>query len=216
MTIQTMSDNIAKQLRTFVGKHPSIRECLNLGILNYSALARLALNTTDEKSLNAGVVAAKRMKVRGRASSYERSARQFLSKARVRVSHSVSALNIQKSTNIDFLSFKKAVFRYGGDFYFLEGQNHYTVITNSEFVPELKKQIASDCILKTTSQLALVALTFPPIIETTPGVVAYVYGILAVNGINLREEFSCWTDLIIVIDKSQLSKVMQIFEGIDL
>jgi len=47
-------------------------------------------------------------------------------------------------------------------------------------------------------------------VEIVPGVVAYVYGLLAEHGINLREEMSCWTDLMLVIEQKDLETAVRL------
>ena len=50
----------------------------------------------------------------------------------------------------------------------------------------------------------------PPKIETTSGVVNYIYGLLADKGVNVLEEMSCWTDLMIILEEKDLSKAMAV------
>ena len=53
-------------------------------------------------------------------------------------------------------------------------------------------------------------MIFDEKIETTAGVVSYIYSLLSEKGINIYEEMSCWTDLMIVIDENDLGKTMNI------
>ena len=48
----------------------------------------------------------------------------------------------------------------------------------------------------------------PKQIETTAGVISYLYSLLGENDINVYETLSCWTDTIFLIDEKDLSKVM--------
>jgi aspartokinase len=53
-------------------------------------------------------------------------------------------------------------------------------------------------------------MVFDERIETTPGVVSFIYGLLSDNGINVQEEMSCWTDLMIIIDEKNAAKAMRV------
>jgi len=49
-------------------------------------------------------------------------------------------------------------------------------------------------------------------LTTTPGVVAYVYGLLYENGINMQEEMSCSSDIMFVIEPTDLSRALDVLQ----
>jgi aspartokinase len=62
---------------------------------------------------------------------------------------------------------------------------------------------------KISTGLALVSLLFDKRLETTSGVVAHVYGLLAERGVNVLEEMSCWTELLMVIEERDLASTLE-------
>ena len=46
-------------------------------------------------------------------------------------------------------------------------------------------------------------------IETTSGVISYLYSLLGENNINILETLSCWTDTIFLVEEKDLSRVME-------
>lgn len=56
-------------------------------------------------------------------------------------------------------------------------------------------------------------MIFDESLETVSGVVASVYRLFAMNDINIREEMSCWTDIMIIIDEQDIGKAMQVLSG---
>ena len=105
--------------------------------------------------------------------------------------------------------FQKKIKKDKGDFNLIEGENSITLVTNSKYSKEIKEEF-KHWIIKNSENLVQIAIIFDPQIETTPGIVNYVYGLLAENGINILEEMSCWTDLMIIIDEKDLAKTMKV------
>ena len=58
--------------------------------------------------------------------------------------------------------------------------------------------------------MAQITLIFDERIETTPGVVSFVYSLLASNAVNIREEMSCWTDLLLLLDERDAARAMEV------
>ena len=44
-------------------------------------------------------------------------------------------------------------------------------------------------------------MIFSKNIETTPGVISHIYTLLGANGINILEEMSCWTDVMLIVSE---------------
>ena len=72
------------------------------------------------------------------------------------------------------------------------------------------KQIFRNKILKENKNLVEVILKSPKQIETTTGVISYLYSLLGENGINIYETLSCWTDTIFLIEEKYLSRVVEL------
>ena len=83
-----------------------------------------------------------------------------------------------------------------------------TIITNSEFLEIIEEKLKNK-IININKNLVQINIICPPEIETTPGVVHYIYSFFAEKGINILEEMSTWTDVMIIIDENDLAKVME-------
>ena len=93
-------------------------------------------------------------------------------------------------------------------FHIIEGATAITIITSSDFGKKVNK-IFINKIIKENVNLVEVILKSPKQIETTSGVVSYLYSLLGENNINIYETLSCWTDTIFLIEEKDLSKVME-------
>ena len=77
------------------------------------------------------------------------------------------------------------------------------------FLSEIKKLFRNK-IIKENKNLIEITLKSPKEIETTAGVVPYVYSLFGEHGINIVETMSCWTDTLFVIEEKDIAKAMDI------
>lgn len=207
-----MARKISEAIKKFVTRNPSVKECLQRDLVNLSSLAQAALNSNDQKTINSGIVAGRRLQRKLKPSSHEKKPFQLLKKAKIKVVSRITVVTIRKLLGFDAIfTLQKTIKERGGDFYLIEGQNHITIITNDIHASSIKNAL-SKLIIQITKDLSLLALTYPPAIKTTPGVVSFVYALLAANHINIREELSCWTDIMIVIEKAMVEKALELLE----
>ena len=93
-------------------------------------------------------------------------------------------------------------------FYAIEGVKAFTLIISEEFLAELQ-ELFKDKIIQVSKKLAMITIRSPKDLETTPGVMSYLYSIFGEHGINIVETMSCWTDTIFVISEDDIPVVMR-------
>ena len=106
------------------------------------------------------------------------------------------------------LSLKKRKRINEDTFYAIEGTKVFTIITSEKYLEDLNKMF-NENIIKTSKNLALITLKHPKEMETTPGVVSFLYSIFAEHGINIVETMSCWTDTIFIISEEDIPMIMK-------
>lgn len=197
--------------RNYLVSHPYVRDCLRRGLINYSALARVIC---DEKGLNqfdAVLKACRREhdRIQNRG-SLEGPISELLARAKLRVRTQMIVAIVTKENTYDrCITLQSAIREQGGDFNLIEGENAITIITNNGFV-QLLRNTFKGSLKKLSVGLAMLSLVFDKRLETTSGVVAHVYGLLAEKGVNVLEEMSCWTELLMVIEERDLSQSLEI------
>ena len=72
------------------------------------------------------------------------------------------------------------------------------------------RRLFKNKILKENKQLAVIIIKSPKEIESTSGVISYLYSLFGEHGINITETMSCWTDTIFVIKEEDVGKAMGI------
>lgn len=210
LTYKDFLMSVSRITHKYIREHPSVQDCLERGLINYSALAREICDATEATSFDAVLVACRRYYQKKRSHvSREKRIVALLRKSKVRVRNKIAVATIEKSRGIDkALEIQNTVKKEKGDFNLIEGEDVFTVITNIEYLPVIKK-VFGPGVIKSSTGLAQITMIFGDNLEMTPGVLSYIYRMFSEYDINIREEMSCWKDVMVVIDEKDVAKVMQ-------
>ena len=94
-----------------------------------------------------------------------------------------------------------------GEFNLIEGRDVMTIIHSDRF-SQMSKSALGSKVKRLITGLAQITLVFDERFETTPGVVAFIYGLLALDNLNIREEMSCGTDLLLVLSEADVKRAL--------
>jgi len=202
--------SVSRLTHKYIREHPSVQDCLERGLINYSALAREICTANKIESFDAVLVACRRYFQKKRSHvSREQKILALVKKSKVRVRNKILVASIEKSKGLEkALEIQNFVKKEKGDFNLIEGEDVFTIITNSDYLPILKKTFTSG-VLKVSSGLAQITMVFGETLEMTPGVLSYIYRMFSDYDINIREEMSCWRDVMVVVEEKDVAKVMQ-------
>lgn len=203
--------SVARVTQKYIREHPSIADCLDRGLINYSALAREICTAHRLDSFDAVVIACRRYFERRKPrESHEQRVTALIRHAKVRVRNKIAVVVVEKSNSLEkAISLQKSVKKDRGDFNLIEGEEVITIITNTEYVPQMRELFGSR-LRRVSKGLVQITMIFDQRLETTTGVVSYIYRLFAENSINIREEMSCWTDVMVVVDENDAARAMQI------
>ena len=206
--------NITKLTVEYIAEHPSIKDCLKKGMINYSSLTRQICkdrNLDLKKSFDAVLIACRRYyrKV-GKEAVLENKIIKILKDSKLEVKNKILVVLVEKNIYYGHLiELQKEIKKKSELFNIIEGSSTITVITSHEFLSVVKK-LFKNKIMKATENLAEVTLKSSEDMEKTIGVIAYLSTLLADNGINIIETMSTWTDTLFVIDEKDIPKVMEL------
>ena len=204
--------NITKLTEKYINEHPSIKDCVRKGLINYSSLTRQIakdLNLDLKKNFDAILIACRRYfrKVK-KEDILEKKIINILKQSKLEVKNKILVVVVEKDIYFNHLiELHKEVKKKAEVFHIIEGSNTITLITASEFLEQIKK-LFKNKILRITENLAEINLKSSEDLEKTPGVIAYLTTLLAENGINIIETMSTWTDTLFVISENDIAKVM--------
>lgn len=203
--------NITNLTNQYIVERPSINDCIKKGLINYSALSREICEHSSINSFDAVLIACRRYSWKIKKDEiHEKDIMNLMKSVKLRIRNKIIVAIIEKPRFLERIyDLQKKIKKEKGDFNLIEGENVLTIVTNSKYLDEIK-QLFKFNLLKINKNLVQITMIFDPLIETTSGVVTYVYNLLAQKGINILEEMSCWTDLMIILDEKDLARAVEV------
>jgi len=206
--------SITKLTENYILEHPSIKDCLKNGLINYSSLSRQIaseLNLNPKKNFNAILIACRRLKRKLKKEElFEKNILKILKESKIEIKNKIIAVVLEKDIFFEnLLTIAKEIKRKKEAFKIIEGASGITIVTSEDFLDIIKRYYRNKIILENTN-LAQITIKSPKEIETTPGTYAYLCSLLADNNINIVETLSCWTDSILLIKEEDIGKAMNL------
>lgn len=205
--------NVTRLTEDYISEHPFVRDCLKKGLINYSSLTRqICLDTSlSKQNFDAVLIACRRYyrKIKAEA-TIEKKVLNILRNSKIEVKTKINAIVLEKDIVFsNLLDIEKEAKKIQETFHIVEGATAVTIITSSELAKKVK-HVFRNKIIKENINLAEVMVKSPKQIETTSGIVSYIYSLLGENSINIIETLSCWTDTILLVEEKDLSRVMEL------
>ena len=206
--------NITKLTESYIAEHPFVKDCLKKGLINYSSLTRQIcqdLSLDAKKHFDAILIACRRFynKIK-KEPTVEKRILEILKKSKIEVKNKINSIVLEKDIVFsNLLDIEKEARKSLETFHVVEGATAITIITSDEFAIKVKQAFRNK-IVRENKNLVEVILKSPKEIETTSGVISYLYSLLGENGINVYETLSCWTETIFLIEEKGLSRVMEL------
>jgi len=196
-----MSNNevksIAKQVREAIQMRPSLLDALKMGIVNYSALARMLQVEIGQGSTEAVKAAIIRIaeELAKERDLQEEEVRSILKESKVRLQDKIAVLISPIKIDVPnlFTAYLTDSYVYIVDQTLLTGQ--------------LPRQV------QIMSNLVALVLLSPDRVETTPGFVAFITQLLGSRDINIIEFISCFTNTVIVLDTRDALKAFSLLQN---
>ncbi|MGD2201566.1 MAG: hypothetical protein PVJ38_08045 [Candidatus Bathyarchaeota archaeon] len=189
--------SVAQLVRETIQMRPSLLDSLKMGIVNYSALARMLQLELGEGSIEAVKAAIIRVSddLESQNDLQEERVRSILRESVVRLQDKMAVIISPEVLDIPYL-----VTAYLTD--------SYVYVVDQT---RLKKEVPS--FAQMTSNLVALILISPPRVETTPGFVAFITNLLASREINIVEFISCSTNTVIVLDASDALNAFSLLQN---
>lgn len=199
---------ISKVVRKFISDNQSIADCAQRGLINYSALARLICSQSGIRKVDAVLMSCRRqVERRPKRVSKDEAILQIMKRASINLQTKMAVAIIEKPRNFEkIFEIQSMVSEEGGSFSIIEGEDVVTFILSDDWLSEVRSTFKGR-ILRISEDLVRVHMRFSRKIETVPGVIAFVYRLLAEYNINVLEEMSCWTDLMVMIEEKDMQAV---------
>ena len=204
--------NITKLAERYISEHPSIKDCLKSGLINYSSLSRMIIsemNLNKKKNFDAVLIACRRFKRKlSGEESFEKRILKVLKESKLEVKNKIIAVVLEKDVPFaNIFGLEREIKKMNEIFRIIEGISAITIITSENFLNSIQKIFGNKIIME-NGNLAEITIRSPKEIETTPGTYAYLCSMFAENSINIVETLSCWTDTIFLVKEEDVGKIM--------
>ena len=200
----------------YLSEHPSIKDCLKHGIVNYSKLSRKIakeINIEKKASLEAILIACRRYEMKLKdANIREKKILGILKRSELEIKNKIVVVIIGKNIYMEkLLEMEKKTRKTADPFYAIEGTKVFTIILSEKYLDDFKKLFGRN-IIKSSKNLTMITIKSTTDMENTPGVIAYITSLFSEHGINIVETMSCWTDTIFIVTEQDMPAVMQFFK----
>ena len=204
--------NITKLTESYILEHPSIKDCLKNGLINYSSLSRQIASETNlnlKKNFDAILIACRRLKRKLKKDEvFENKILKILKQSKIEIKNKIIAVVLEKDIFFgNLLNLEKEIRKRKEIFRIIEGISAITIITTEDFLDLIRKYFKNKIMLE-NKNLAEITIKSPQEIETTPGTYAYMCSLFGENNINIMATLSCFTDTIFLIKEEDVGKVM--------
>lgn len=203
-------ERISKRVAEYFSSNPCAMSALQLGIVNYSSLARFLMKQLETQNFNAVLAAVKRYPEHN--PSLESSYRAALSQSRIEAYYSIDNLTVKSSPEnfVKISEIYKLIHGAGGKIRVVQGSQGIVVVIDRKNTPLIKKQFDSDEIISLRENLGELVVISPLIIENLRGYVAYISSILAINGINVYQVAAFYNDITYIMDEKYMNSAIDI------
>ena len=204
--------NITKLTENYILEHPSIKDCLKNGLINYSSLSRQIASESNlnlKKNFDAILIACRRLKRKLKKEEiFEDKILKILKNSKIEIKNKIIGVVLEKDIFFgNLLSLEKEIKKRKEIFRVIEGISAITMITTEDFLDLIRKYFRNKIILE-NKNLAEITIKSPKEIETTPGTYAYLCNLFGENNVNIVETLSCYTDTIFLVKEDDVGKVM--------
>ena len=204
--------NITRLTEEYILEHPSIKDCLKNGLINYSSLSRqiaAELKIEVKNNFDAILIACRRFKKKLKKDEiHENKILKILKESKIEIKNKIIAIVVEKDIFFgNLINLEKEIKKRNEVFRIIEGISAITIITAEDFLDLIKKYFRNKIIVENRN-LAEVTIKSPKEIETTTGTYAYPCSLLGEHNINIVETLSCWTDTIFLVNEEDAGKVI--------
>ncbi|MCD6479440.1 hypothetical protein J7L65_01450 [Candidatus Bathyarchaeota archaeon] len=176
--------SVAQLVRETLSMRPFLLDALKMGIVNYSALARVLQREIGEGSLEAIKAAIIRVgeELVEEWGLREEEVLSILRESKVRLQDKIAVIISPVMLDIPYIATAYLT------------DSYVYIVDQTELKGDLPEGV------QVTRNLVALILLSPERVETTPGFVAFVSQLLASRNINIVEFISCSTNTVIVLD----------------
>lgn len=213
-----MTQNISIAVQKFLDSDFIIRKCLFRNILSLRALSRHIIKELElkESNMDAVISAIRRYKRTEKAESSDK-IRKIFSKIKVTTRSNIVDIRVQKNkANMENISkLNSAIDIEKGEIMrIIQAEQSITIIIDDKNLDKFNNIFSKRDIISLDRNLVEVNLQFTEEAQNVKGIVALVTSSLNAEGINVVEIMSSAPELLIIVKKEDLLKVLGVVDNL--
>ena len=213
--------SIAEATRRIAKSHPSVIDCMKLGVINFSALAELIKDDVTRlvdrtRKINMDAIKQALMRyaedMTNKWKSMEADIINIIAESKLELKNDLVVITVKP---IIFLSGEVHLSELTKDmefFQLIQGTNSFTLVVDTDFKEKVIGMIKKVNVINVKENQSAVILKSPLKIIEVPGIVAYITDLFARNNINITNFMSCHTDTLFVINRKESRRAYEILE----
>lgn len=207
MSKGTNKESLAEKTRVYIDTHPSIKDCVSKGLVNYSALARKIMKDIGVDNEEAVMIACRRYASKlGRSSNHEMEILSVLKDSRLEMRTKTCIVTAKNDWSVlhKMDNLFKDLWNEKSIMQVVQSASAVTIIADKMLKDRIMDTVGRFNIIKVRENLVEIVVKSPEKIVDTTGVIAYLITNLSDAGINIEETVSCYTDTIFIVDESDM------------
>jgi len=211
--------SISYIVEKIIKENPSLEISLSKNIISFSKLARYMQESTETElgykvKESAIIMALKRIQERSKKIFSREKSYNALE---IGTTSSIGAITIGKSkkfSNIVKKLYEISNLKTGAILNITHSDNQTTIVFSERIARDVEQIIKYENLIARVKDLAQISITFGEEMVKTPGFLVYVLKELSWNEINVVEIVSTYTELIVILNKTDITQTYKILEGL--
>jgi len=211
--------SISEVVRRVLNNHPSLLDCIKLGVVNYSSLARVIvdevkeLGNFNEVSVNAVKMGIVRFSESLKSKKLiEDTIKELISRSTVELQTDLKLITLRRETLITKLNELMHILMRARFFQLTQGTKTFTLVVSEDVCNDVLRLFDKDVIEDVINDQSAIILISPKEIISVPGVISYITSLLSWYGVNITQIISCYIDTILVLNRSDALKAYSLIE----
>jgi len=207
MSNNVSKESLAERTRAYIDAHPSVKDCIAKGLINYSSLARMIMKDLTVDNEEAVMIACRRYAGRlNTTSDHELSILKILKDSRLEMRTKTCIVTAKNDWTVlhKMDNLFKDLWNENSIMQCVQSASAVTIIADSMLKERIVDTVGRFNIIKIRENLVEIAVKSPEKIVDTSGVIAYLITNLSDAGINIEETVSCHTDTIFIVGEKDM------------
>ncbi|MEM2376277.1 MAG: ACT domain-containing protein [Sulfolobales archaeon] len=211
--------SVSNAVRKVITTHPSLLDCIKLGVVNYSSLARLLIDEVKKEgefediNINAIKMSLIRFAELLRSKhTTDEVIRDVLAGTTIELQTDLKLVTLRKDILLSKLKEFMPMITQARFFQLTQGTKTFTLVVSEDIGKEVVKFFGNEFIEEVIENQSAIVLISPKEIITVPGVISYITSLLSWHGINITQVISCYVDTILILDRKDILRAYNLIE----